>query len=94
MLYNAYEMQRSLLAGASTFAHMSAEILQNPANPLSYFGGGPMERFAVDGDSVQTDWSTGQPNLKGGFIACSDIQVVFGGVNVTTPSACAQTTFN
>ena len=61
---------------------------------VTYFGGGPMERFAVDGDSVQTDWSTGQPNLKGGFIACSDIQVVFGGVNVTTPSACAQTTFN
>jgi hypothetical protein len=48
----------------------------------------------VDGDSVQTDWSTGQPSLKAGFIACSDIQVVFGGVNVTTPSACAQTTFN
>lgn len=62
---------------------------------VTYFGGGPMERFAVDGDSVQTDWRTGQPNLKAGFIVCSDIQVVFGGgVNVTTPSACAQTTFS
>lgn len=61
---------------------------------VTYFGGGPMERFAVDGDSVQTDWQSGQPNLKAGFIACSDIQVVFGGVNVSTPTACAQTTFN
>ena len=48
MLYNAYEMQRSLLAGASTFAHMSAEILQNPANPLSYFGGGPILGSALE----------------------------------------------
>lgn len=61
---------------------------------VTYFGGGPLERFAVDGDSVQTDWASGRPNLKGAFIACSEIQVVFSGVNVTTPSACAQTTFS
>jgi poly(3-hydroxybutyrate) depolymerase len=39
LLYNAYEMQRSWLAGASAFANMSAEILQSPAHPASYFGG-------------------------------------------------------
>jgi poly(3-hydroxybutyrate) depolymerase len=38
MLYNSYEMQRSLLAGASALANMSAEWLQNPANPLAYNG--------------------------------------------------------
>lgn len=38
MLYNSYEMQRSLLAGASALANMSAEWLQNPANPLAYHG--------------------------------------------------------
>jgi poly(3-hydroxybutyrate) depolymerase len=36
MLYNGYEMQRSLLAGASALANMSAEWLQNPINPFSY----------------------------------------------------------
>jgi poly(3-hydroxybutyrate) depolymerase len=48
MLYNAYEMQRSLLAGASAMAHLSAEFLQNPANPFSYFGGGPILASALD----------------------------------------------
>lgn len=61
---------------------------------VTYFGGGPLERFAVDGDSVQTNWATGRPNLEAGFIVCSEIQVVFGGANVTTPGACAQTTFS
>ena len=61
---------------------------------VTYFGGGPIERFQVDGDSVPTDWSTGQPNTHATFIACSQIQVVYGGVNLTTPTACAQTTFS
>lgn len=60
---------------------------------VTYFGGGPLERFATDGDSVQTAWSTGRPDTESGFIVCSDIHTVFGGVNVTTPKACAQTTF-
>lgn len=61
---------------------------------VTTFGGGPIERFQVDGDSVPTDWSTGQPNTRANFIACSVIQVVYGGVNLTTPTACAQTTFS
>ncbi|MGU3501428.1 hypothetical protein [Mycobacterium sp. C31M] len=60
---------------------------------VTYFGGGPRERFAVDGDSVQTDWSTGKPRTDEGFIVCSDMQVVVGGVNVRIPAACARTTF-
>jgi hypothetical protein len=60
---------------------------------VTTFGGGPIERFQVDGDSVPTDWQSGQPNTRAAFIACSVIQVVYGGVNLTTPTACAQTTF-
>ena len=60
---------------------------------VTSFGGGPIERYQIDGDSVPTDWATGQPATKADFIACSQIQVVYSGVNLTTPTACAQTTF-
>lgn len=42
MLYNGYEMQRSLLAGASAIANIGAEWLQNPINPFSYGGLAPI----------------------------------------------------
>jgi len=48
MLYNAYELQRSFLAGASAMADFSAELLQNPANPFAYFGGGPVIASALE----------------------------------------------
>lgn len=48
MLYNAYELHRSLLAGASAMANAGAELLSNPANPLSYFGGGPILASALE----------------------------------------------
>lgn len=48
MLYNAYEMQRSMLAGASAWANFSAELLSNPANPFAYFGGGPVLGSALE----------------------------------------------
>jgi len=48
MLYNAYEFQRTLLAGASAMATAGVELLQNPANPFAYFGGGPMLASALD----------------------------------------------
>ncbi|QDZ06533.1 polyhydroxyalkanoate depolymerase [Sphingomonas panacisoli] len=48
MLYNAYEMQRSMLAGASALANFSAELLSNPANPFAYFGGGPVLASALE----------------------------------------------
>ncbi|CAN5346492.1 hypothetical protein BH09ACT7_BH09ACT7_06710 [soil metagenome] len=67
--------------------------INNVEISVTYFGGGPLERFRVDGVSVPTDWSTGRPGTGAGFIACSQIQVVYGGVNLTTPTACAQTTF-
>ncbi len=48
MLYNAYEIQRSLLASASAVATAGVELLTNPANPFAYFGGGPMLASALD----------------------------------------------
>jgi poly(3-hydroxybutyrate) depolymerase len=48
MLYNAYEMQRSMLAGASALANFSAGLLNNPANPFAYFGGGPVLASALE----------------------------------------------
>lgn len=48
MLYNAYEMQRSFLAGASAFANMGAQWMQNPANPLAYGAVAPMFASGLD----------------------------------------------
>jgi len=42
MLYDAYEVQRSLLAGASKLAGLGAGWLNNPANPLGYSAMGPL----------------------------------------------------
>jgi poly(3-hydroxybutyrate) depolymerase len=48
MLYDAYEVQRSLLAGASTLANIGADWLANPANPMSYSQMGPIVGSALD----------------------------------------------
>ncbi|UZK66087.1 polyhydroxyalkanoate depolymerase [Sphingomonas sp. M1-B02] len=48
MLYDAYEMQRSWLAGASAMANIGAGLLNNPTNPFSYFGGGPVLASALE----------------------------------------------
>jgi poly(3-hydroxybutyrate) depolymerase len=48
MLYNAYELQRNWMAGASAIATAGVELLQNPANPFAYFGGGPVLASALD----------------------------------------------
>ncbi|WP_203308404.1 MULTISPECIES: polyhydroxyalkanoate depolymerase [Sphingomonas] len=48
MLYDAYELQRSMLAGASAMATFSAGLLQNPANPWSYLGGGSIVASALE----------------------------------------------
>ena len=46
---------------------------------MTYFGGGPIGQLQTDGDSVPTDWITGQPSTRATFFACSQIQVVYGG---------------
>jgi hypothetical protein len=59
-----------------------------------YFGGGPVEKYQIHGNSWPVDWNTGQPKLDADFIVCAHIQVVYAGVNLTSPDACAQTTFS
>lgn len=59
-----------------------------------YFGGGPVEKYQIRGNSWPVDWNTGQPKLDADFIVCAHIQVVYAGVNLTSPDACAQTTFS
>ncbi|BBZ30566.1 hypothetical protein MMAD_48610 [Mycolicibacterium madagascariense] len=58
-----------------------------------YFGGGPPEKFMVHGNTRTVDWSTGQPRTDAGYIVCAHIQIVYGAVNLTSPDACAQTTY-
>ncbi|TPG13529.1 polyhydroxyalkanoate depolymerase [Sphingomonas oligophenolica] len=48
MLYNAYEMQRSMLAGASAMAGFGADFFTNPVNPISYMGGSALIGSALD----------------------------------------------
>jgi hypothetical protein len=66
--------------------------VDNQEISVTYFGGGPLERFVVDGTSVPTDWRTGTPRAGASFIICSHIQVVYGGHNLTSPGTCSQTT--
>ena len=48
LLYHAYELQRSWLNSASALASISAEVLNNPTNPLGYVGIGPMASSALE----------------------------------------------
>ena len=48
MLYDAYEMQRSMMTGASAMAGVGAAWWQNPANPFSYMGGGQIVGSALE----------------------------------------------
>ena len=48
MLYTAYEMQRSWMNAASTWASLGAEMLGNPALPFSYGPGGNVMASALE----------------------------------------------
>ncbi|HVR90404.1 MAG TPA: polyhydroxyalkanoate depolymerase [Novosphingobium sp.] len=48
MLYNAYEMQRSMFSAMSAWASVGAEILSNPALPFGYIGMGPTVASALE----------------------------------------------
>src|SRR5690348_10743885 len=48
MLYDAYEVQRSFLAGASKLAGLGAGWLNNPANPLGYSAMGPLVAASLE----------------------------------------------
>lgn len=48
LLYNAYELNRAWLTGASAWASVTAELLNNPALPLGRSGLGPIMASALD----------------------------------------------
>lgn len=48
MLYDAYEMQRSLLTGASRLAGLGAGWLNNPSNPFGYSHMGPLVSASLE----------------------------------------------
>jgi poly(3-hydroxybutyrate) depolymerase len=47
-LYEAYEMQRSMLAGASAWANLGSEWMSSPANPFAQTGLGNMMASGLD----------------------------------------------
>lgn len=59
-----------------------------------YFGSGPPDKYQTNGRIDSTDWQTGQPKTDITVIACTHIQVVYSGVNITSPSTCAQANFS
>ncbi len=62
MLYNAYELQRSLLSGASAWASVMSEVITNPANPLASLGVGQVMASALDVFS-HASMPRGKPNF-------------------------------
>ena len=48
LLYNAHELQRSWLNGASAWASLGAELLSNPALTMGYMGLGPLAASALE----------------------------------------------
>lgn len=57
-----------------------------------YNGAGPPEKYQTVGTIDVSDWATGQPATDVKIYLCAHVQVVYAGVNLTTPSTCAKTT--
>jgi poly(3-hydroxybutyrate) depolymerase len=47
LLYDAYELQKSLWNSASSWAAIGAQLLSNPSLPMGYFGTGPIMASAL-----------------------------------------------
>lgn len=58
-----------------------------------YLAEGPPEKYQTTGRIDSTDWRTGQPRTDVNVILCAHIQVVYSGVNITSPSTFAQANF-
>ena len=48
MLYNAYEVQRMMLAGMGEASKLTSEWLLSPANPFAYVGASPVMARALE----------------------------------------------
>ena len=58
MLYDAYEVQRSFLAGASRLAGMGSGWLNNPVNPFAYSSMSPLIAAGLDARSIRASSSS------------------------------------
>lgn len=63
MLYDAYEVQRSFLAGASKLAGLGAGWLSNPANPWGYTSMGPVVGASLE-VFAHASAPRGKPNFE------------------------------
>lgn len=48
MLYNIYELNRTMLSNAAAWASMGAELLSSPMLPMAHFGVGPVVASALE----------------------------------------------
>lgn len=74
MLYHSYELQRSMMAGASAAASFGANWLANPSNPFSYIGMSPIVASALD-VFAHASASRGKPDFGFGSIVVGDRSV-------------------
>ncbi|HEX7322375.1 MAG TPA: hypothetical protein VF299_05475 [Mycobacterium sp.] len=59
-----------------------------------YQGAGPPEKYQTNGLIDVNEWATGQPKTDANVIVCAHVQVVYPGVNLTTPATCAIAKFS
>lgn len=59
-----------------------------------YNGAGAPDKYQTSGTINVTEEATGQPKTDAKIYVCAHVQVVYAGVNLTTPSTCAKTTFS
>ena len=74
MLYDAYEVQRSFMAGASRLAGLGAGWLNNPSNPFSYSSMGPVVAAGLD-VFAHANAQRGKPEFGLGTVAVGRKQV-------------------
>jgi hypothetical protein len=96
-----YGRQNTTIRSTSRLVYMDADFdaantrmfksINDTEFATVYFAGNAP---VMHGSARTVDWETGQPNTDAGFIACAFIQVVYGGINLTTPTTCAQTTYS
>jgi hypothetical protein len=75
--------------GTKVFKEGGTAVIQS-----MYNGEGPPEKYQTVGTIDAADWATGQPSTDANIFVCAHVQVVYAGVNLTTPSTCAKTTFS
>ena len=68
----------------------SAQVGAEGSDSLS---DGPPDKYQTTGRIDSTDWRTGQPRTIINVILYTHIQVVYSGVNTTSPSTCGQANF-